>query len=237
VDLQGKALYRLSDLEEIADEIAGEHGVLTEDRPHYLTQGRRHYLTDSGFLAPATAEGVGQREPPRWQWTAERVEVFSDFLRRSMVAPRPPRRELANVPAYHYLLHGEPHVPLVQIRRALRTWAPSASIVVDAPDKTYRAARQVCLMRRLMDFDPRLEPLLPEQTNVAATTLTHGSTDYRVTLIPGDRVEPAEREADLRAWLDDPSLRQDDLRGGACAELLSALGEYRSAGDEDAASV
>ena len=134
---------RLADLLRIAAELGVE-----------LTPRMRRDWTGLGFLAPATPEGKPGESGGgvlRY-WTPEQTDVFRVVLAR--YAERLPRYKLANVPVAFWLLpfDGENCVPLVQLRRALATFATAA----------WSEPRLVAMVRRGVLDVPKVKAADPE---------------------------------------------------------------------------
>ncbi|HEV8420724.1 MAG TPA: hypothetical protein VGR13_05145, partial [Actinomycetota bacterium] len=99
---------------------------LTERAGRMGLSGSGRYIDDwvrQGLLAPPQAPGrgrsLGGRE--RGTWGEEQFEIFQEIV-ASRVA-RVPIPVLCNIPVYVWLLRGEIAVPLVEVRRAMATWA------------------------------------------------------------------------------------------------------------------
>jgi hypothetical protein len=192
----------------------------------------RREWTGLGFLAPSTPDGrsgVG-RGVGRY-WTRGQLVVFEVVLAGYHAGK--PRWQLANVPIAFWLLlaDGDQYVPLVQVRRAVATFASAAWTRQRLEDVVHRRVRSApAAARAERKLVERLEGLLDHELAVA---LADGSLalpawladqETRVALPAGvERQAAVEIAADLEA-----GRRGLKLYGGASDDAYrAARARYR----------
>lgn len=219
-----------------------------------LTPTMRRDWTRVGFLAPSTPEGrrglsgagVGR------YWTPEQAQVYQTVLGRYAEQPRPPRYALANLPLAFWLLlpDGEVFVPLVQVRRALATFAAAAW----KEERIRRmVTRHALALPKAAAADLPLQELIEEAVaEDVATRPLHADSEWLVDALTRrtavDRATANRIREDSKAALrglatfreldDDvfrlareryrdtylPKLAPDVLAENSCADLLTVLG-------------
>jgi hypothetical protein len=86
-----------------------------------LTRRGLHDLPTWGLLAQSTPEGRGPGAGVGRTWSASEAIVFSTVM-SARTRGKTRRNELANIPVFAWLIQGDEHVSLTQVRRALTTW-------------------------------------------------------------------------------------------------------------------